>query len=576
MRTAIPALCIAGASHLSPIQTPPNDPRTAAVALLPNGLRTLLVQDPSASRAAFSLTFNVGSWDDPVELPGMAHWSEHSLFLGSFAHDKPSAFDVFLSSRGGRVNAYTSSTQTVFFASLVVSGLADGLSRFSALFRLPSLHADRVIREVHNVNSEHSKNLSNDVARMWEIIIDHLPQPFDKFATGTQNSLVQDPQELGIDSPLKLKRFVSTHYCARNAAAAVISPLDMEAILPAVEATFGRILPDKHGQCRHAPRVLTGDIQAASFKMKGAVPTTVLAVPLPASRRPMFASLLGDTLSSLVRDTCLQNTGKVSSFLDVHIENPTSEFPLLALAVPMDDNIDAVRSVVAALLSLLKNVRKGEHKNYFEKATSNAKKRESLTSPSSDLLTEAGSLSSSLALVHSDEEMSGVFSSFAGDDAELWTEFSQLVKGIQVETPLVVWMTRQPVKPDHVEPWYKTPYEDVDLLNSPELIRWTKQPAVEACANHKLAKSKMKLLRTGSLWSGGFRTAIPTTTVRLLYTAPSETDMLTLSLLHQYISHSMDTFTSSKIGSRLKDCGVEISAGYTPDRRSGLRVGCQV
>ena len=57
--------------------------------------------------ASFSLTVNVGSFNDPRHRPGLAHFLEHMIFMGSEKYPDENAFSTFISTRGGYTNAYT-------------------------------------------------------------------------------------------------------------------------------------------------------------------------------------------------------------------------------------------------------------------------------------------------------------------------------------------------------------------------------------------------------------------------------------------------------------------------------------
>jgi len=65
------------------VEASPNDPREYRGLALPNGLRVLLVRDAATDKAAASLDVRVGQFSDPAELPGLAHFCEHMLFLGT-------------------------------------------------------------------------------------------------------------------------------------------------------------------------------------------------------------------------------------------------------------------------------------------------------------------------------------------------------------------------------------------------------------------------------------------------------------------------------------------------------------
>ena len=43
----------------------------------------MLISDPGISQASAALDVHVGSFSDPVDVPGIAHFAEHMCFLGT-------------------------------------------------------------------------------------------------------------------------------------------------------------------------------------------------------------------------------------------------------------------------------------------------------------------------------------------------------------------------------------------------------------------------------------------------------------------------------------------------------------
>ncbi|KAL6542868.1 hypothetical protein OROHE_010388 [Orobanche hederae] len=86
---------------------------------LENGLCCLVVHDPSISqnekKAAASMAVGLGSFADPKDAQGLAHFLEHMLFLGSTAFEKENEFDLYLSEHGGFSNAVTGVEKTCYF-----------------------------------------------------------------------------------------------------------------------------------------------------------------------------------------------------------------------------------------------------------------------------------------------------------------------------------------------------------------------------------------------------------------------------------------------------------------------------
>lgn len=76
---------------------------------LPNGLKVLLCSDPTSTSAAVGMNVHVGACSDPPEIPGLAHFCEHMLFLGTKLYPEEDSFSKFLSANGGINNAFTDS-----------------------------------------------------------------------------------------------------------------------------------------------------------------------------------------------------------------------------------------------------------------------------------------------------------------------------------------------------------------------------------------------------------------------------------------------------------------------------------
>lgn len=87
----------------------PADERKFQWFTLGSGIEILVVSDTAATRAAAAVDVHVGSWADPVEFPGLAHFLEHMLFLGTEKYPQENEYNSFLSAHGGGSNAYTDS-----------------------------------------------------------------------------------------------------------------------------------------------------------------------------------------------------------------------------------------------------------------------------------------------------------------------------------------------------------------------------------------------------------------------------------------------------------------------------------
>ena len=97
-----------------------------------------------------------GSFQDTI--PGLAHFCEHMLFLGTKKYPDESEYAQFLTSNGGYDNAYTDSEDTNFYFSVNSEKLEKALDRFSQFFISPLFTESAVGREISAVNSEYEKD----------------------------------------------------------------------------------------------------------------------------------------------------------------------------------------------------------------------------------------------------------------------------------------------------------------------------------------------------------------------------------------------------------------------------------
>jgi hypothetical protein len=70
-----------------------------------NGLKVLLISDSTTDKSAAALSVEVGHMCDPEEIPGLAHFCEHMLFLGTKKFPNENDYTSFLSENSGSSNA---------------------------------------------------------------------------------------------------------------------------------------------------------------------------------------------------------------------------------------------------------------------------------------------------------------------------------------------------------------------------------------------------------------------------------------------------------------------------------------
>src|SRR5690554_1991623 len=101
-----------------------DDTRKYELAQLSNGLPVLAVHIPNTHQAAAALAIRAGHFQDPENTPGLAHFLEHMVFLGSEAFPEAESYSDFMSFAGGHHNAWTGTEHSNFYFELPVEHFA--------------------------------------------------------------------------------------------------------------------------------------------------------------------------------------------------------------------------------------------------------------------------------------------------------------------------------------------------------------------------------------------------------------------------------------------------------------------
>jgi insulysin len=195
---------------------PDDHKRTYDLFTLPNKLEVLTISDPTTTTSGAALNVRFGAMSDPLELPGLAHFIEHMLFLGTEKYPEESSYQTFVSEHGGETNAMTGMDYTNYHFGITSDHLRHTLDMFAAFFTCPLFTASATDREMNAIDSEHKKNLQSDVFRMFQFLKDtsNPAHAFSKFQTGNLETLRERPAAVGIDT----RQAMIEHYRANYSA----------------------------------------------------------------------------------------------------------------------------------------------------------------------------------------------------------------------------------------------------------------------------------------------------------------------------------------------------------------------
>jgi len=198
-------------------QRPPDARRTRAL-MLPNGMQVLLITDPKARQSAAAMDVEAGAFDSPRHFPGLAHFVEHMLFLGTQKYPRVGDYKQYLARHGGKSNAGTSGEHSNYHFEVAHRAFPGALDRFAQFFISPTFSRRYVRREINAVNSEHQKNIDRLSRCMTHLqrMIACRRHPSCQFTTGNSRTLH------GV-TPAVARAFFERHYSANQMRLVLIS-----------------------------------------------------------------------------------------------------------------------------------------------------------------------------------------------------------------------------------------------------------------------------------------------------------------------------------------------------------------
>ncbi|KAG4065796.1 hypothetical protein HA402_012474 [Bradysia odoriphaga] len=207
---------------------------------LKNGLTALLISDPILhpldkvvdgvkatgspneretdieKLAACSVSVNVGSFSDPRDIQGMAHFLEHMVFMGTSKYPHENEFDQYIKRCAGFNNAETDSEDTSYYIEVADKCLPGALDRFSQFFKDPLLLKEAMRRERQAVDSEFQLKMQGDDVRKEQLLasMGNPDHPCSLFSWGNFRTLRDNISDDELHS--RVHAFRKRHYSANR------------------------------------------------------------------------------------------------------------------------------------------------------------------------------------------------------------------------------------------------------------------------------------------------------------------------------------------------------------------------
>ncbi|OQS03733.1 nardilysin [Thraustotheca clavata] len=203
-------------------------------------------QNTNDDMAAACLSIGVGTFCDPPSLPGLAHYVEHMLFMGSSKYPHENAFESYLSRYGGYSNATTDCELTKYLFEIHPNGFEKALDMFANFFINPLFLKSTMDRELLAIEAEFQSACLNDRVRLQQVLCDvgqknGNDHPYYAFGWGNLESLRHRPLCESIDVRAAAIGFYREHYSSNLMKLAVCSGIPLDTMELWINNSFSAI-----------------------------------------------------------------------------------------------------------------------------------------------------------------------------------------------------------------------------------------------------------------------------------------------------------------------------------------------
>jgi len=317
---------------------------------LANGLKVLLLPDPSQDTATVNITYLVGSRHESYGERGMAHLLEHMLFKGTPRYANPK--NEFLK-RGARYNGTTSFDRTNYFETFPASD--------ETLAFVLDLEADRMVNakvsrqdldsEMTVVRNEFESGQNSPFGLLRERMnaAAYLWHNYGRAVIGTLSDIENVPIE-------RLQAFYRHYYQPDNAVLVIAGRFDEARALRAVAETFGRIpRPERPLRATYTVEPPQDGERSVILRRVGEVQLVNAMYHIPPGAHPDFVAF--DLLTQILiaqpsgrLHKALVETGKATSTFGAERQTREPGSAYFGAAVRRDLPLEPARDTLLATL----------------------------------------------------------------------------------------------------------------------------------------------------------------------------------------------------------------------------------
>jgi predicted Zn-dependent peptidase len=283
----------------------PGVERDTIVATLPNGVRVIAMPMPHLQTAAVSVFVRTGSAHESAAINGISHVIEHMAFKGTAERDVR-RINLDAERLGAEVNAHTDKDHTAYQMRGLAAHAGDFVRMLGDIVLASTFPEAELERERQVLLQEFAEDDDDPVSAGYRL--------FDRACYGLHpvgQPVIGSRRNIERFQRDDLVRYVERQYTGTNLVVGAAGRIDPDAILRAVEASFG-------GLRAGTPNVVVAPVYAGAIRARAVAGSSqthvVLGFPIPSLRdddaaSAVAATLFGEGMSSPLLDRVREQRG---------------------------------------------------------------------------------------------------------------------------------------------------------------------------------------------------------------------------------------------------------------------------
>ena len=207
--------------------------RATTVAVLPNGVRVVVLRLPHLASASVSVFVRTGSAHETPQLNGISHFVEHMAFKGTHERDCQ-RINLDAERLGAEVNAHTDKDHTAYHMRGLKRHAGDFVRMLGDIVRNGTFPEAELEREREVILHEFAEDEDDSLSTAFKL--------FDQTCWGTHplaQAVIGTRRNIRRFSRADLLGYVGRQYSGENVVVGVAGDVDPDAAVAAAEAAFG-------------------------------------------------------------------------------------------------------------------------------------------------------------------------------------------------------------------------------------------------------------------------------------------------------------------------------------------------